>query len=260
MSRLSAASAAPSGPQGEPLAPERMLSRWILSVLDHLEALWHNEANPPQLGHGEPLEGLVLTVLSQNTNDRNRDAAFARLKERFASWDAVVRGGAAQLEDAVRPAGLAPTKARHILEILNIVKRDFGEYSIAPLAERGRDEARRYLIALPGVGAKTAACVLLFDMGLPAFPVDTHVGRIARRVGFAAERAPAEDISLLLERETPPSRYLGGHVNMIEHGRAICRARAPQCGACPLTALCNFGRALIVSERDAEVRRAREAG
>ena len=97
MSRLSAASAAPSGPQGEPLAPERMLSRWILSVLDHLEALWHNEANPPQLGHGEPLEGLVLTVLSQNTNDRNRDAAFARLKERFASWDAVVRGGAAQL-------------------------------------------------------------------------------------------------------------------------------------------------------------------
>ena len=91
MSRLSAASAAPSVPRGEPLAPERMLSRWILSVLDHLEALWHNEANPPQLGHGEPLEGLVLTVLSQNTNDRNRDAAFARLKERFAEGSFVHR-------------------------------------------------------------------------------------------------------------------------------------------------------------------------
>lgn len=229
----------------EPVEPRgsRALSRWILSVLDRLEELWHNEANPPELGHGEPLDGLILTVLSQNTNDHNRDMAFARLKERFDSWEAVVGGGVAELEDTVRPAGLAPTKARRILEILDIVWKDFGAYSIAALEARGRDEARRWLTALPGVGAKTAACVLLFDMGLPAFPVDTHIGRIARRVGFVAENTSAEDISLLMEREAPPSRYLGGHVNMIEHGRAVCRARKPLCASCPLTELCDTGRA-----------------
>ena len=200
------------------------------------------------------MDGLILTVLSQNTNDRNRDIAFGRLKDRFPAWEAVAEAGARALEDAVRPAGLAPTKARRILEILEIVRGDFGGYSIAPLAERGRDEARRYLTALPGVGAKTAACVLLFDMNIPAFPVDTHIARISRRIGFAPERMSPEDISLLLEREVPPERYLGGHVNMIEHGRAVCRARKPLCGDCPLTALCDHGRALIAAERGTETR------
>ncbi|MBR1671370.1 MAG: endonuclease III [Fretibacterium sp.] len=231
-----------------------MLARWIGSALDLLEAMWHNEANPPELAHGEPLDGLILTVLSQNTNDHNRDMAFERLKGRFPTWASVAEAGVEALEDAVRPAGLAPTKARRILEILETVRRDFGGYSIAPLEARGRDGVREYLTALPGVGAKTAACVLLFDMKLPAFPVDTHVGRVCRRIGFVPEKTAAEDISFLLEREVPPERYLGGHVNMIEHGRAVCRARRPLCGACPLTALCNAGRALIAAERDEEMR------
>ena len=232
------------------------LAQRIGSVLDLVEAMWHNEANPPELGHGEPLDGLILTVLSQNTNDHNRDMAFDRLKDRFPTWEAVVGGGVEALEDAVRPAGLAPTKARRILEILGTVRRDFGGYTITPLEERGRDGVREYLTALPGVGAKTAACVLLFDMKLPAFPVDTHVSRVCRRVGFVPERTSAEDISLLLEREVPPERYLGGHVNLIEHGRAVCRARKPLCGACPLTALCGAGRALIARELDEEMQRA----
>lgn len=233
------------------------LRRWILSVLDLLEGVWHNEADPPALGHGEPLDGLVLTVLSQNTNDRNRDMAFERLKARFPSWESVVEGGAEALEDAVRPAGLAPTKARRILKILEIVHGDFGAYSIAELARRGRDEARRYLTALPGVGEKTAACVLMFDMALPAFPVDTHVSRVCRRVGFVPEKASPDDICALMEREVPPRRYLGGHVNIIEHGRAVCSARKPLCGACPLTALCNTGRERVAEAMAAEMRKGR---
>ena len=268
MSRLSVKEGKPSAPKtkrkGEaaasPSCEEKnpsQLSQWILSVLDLLEDMWHNEAEPPKLGHGEPLDGLILTVLSQNTNDRNRDMAFAQLKERFFSptapadepqgWEAVASAGAQALEDAIRPAGLAPTKAGYILNILDTVKRDFGGYTILPLKERGRDAAREYLTALPGVGAKTAACVLLFDMGIPAFPVDTHIGRISRRVGFVPEKMPAEIISMVLEREVPPARYLGGHVNMIEHGRGVCHARKPQCGACPLTALCGMGRAQIAA-------------
>lgn len=233
------------------------LRRWIFSVLDLLEGVWHNEADPPELGHGEPLDGLVLTVLSQNTNDRNRDMAFERLKARFPSWESVAGAGAEALEDAVRPAGLAPTKARRILKILEIVRGDFGAYSIAELAKRGRDEARRYLTALPGVGEKTAACVLMFDMDLPAFPVDTHVSRVCRRVGFVSEKASPDDICELMEREVPPGRYLGGHVNIIEHGRAVCSARKPLCGACPLTALCNTGRERVAEAMAAEMQKGR---
>lgn len=213
------------------------LKHWIASVLDELEKLWHNEENKPELGHDEPLDGLMLTILSQNTNDKNRDAAFKRLKERFPTWDLVAEAGVKRLEEAVRPAGLAPTKSRRILQILDLIHQDFGAYSIKKLPEeRTRDEIKHYLTALPGVGAKTAACVLLFDMKLPAFPVDTHVSRIARRIGCVPENTSAENISLLFEREVEPERYLGGHVNMIEHGRAICSSRRPLCEQCPLSA------------------------
>ena len=257
MSRLKAGAAQRDAPL--PLIAEGALGRWILSVLDLLEGVWHNEASPPSLGHGEPLDGLVLTVLSQNTNDRNRDRAFERLKARFPTWESVVGAGAEALEDAVRPAGLAPTKARRILEILEIVRGDFGAYSIAALAERGRDEARRYLTALPGVGEKTAACVLMFDMGLPAFPVDTHVSRVCRRVGFVPEKASPDAVCAVMEREVPPSRYLGGHVNIIEHGRAVCAARKPLCGACPLTALCTVGRGRIAESMSMAAKRLEES-
>ena len=212
-------------------------------VLDLLESCWHNEETPPDMGRPEPLDGLVLTVLSQHTNDRNRDAAYSRLKERYPTWEAVVSAGYDNLLDAVRPAGLAPTKAGRILEILAIVLRDFGHYSILSLVERGRDEARKYLLSLPGVGDKTAACVLLFDMGLPAFPVDTHITRLCRRIGFVGEKTTAEEICAIMEREVNPSRYLGGHVNMIEHGKNICKARGPLCSNCAIAGVCDFVRA-----------------
>ncbi|MDR1648954.1 MAG: endonuclease III [Synergistaceae bacterium] len=216
----------------------KSLARWIAEVLDRLETCWHNEASPPAMQHSEPLDGLILTVLSQHTNDRNRDAAFSRLKERYPTWEEAVLAGYDAVEDAVRPAGLAPTKAGRILEILKIILEDFGCYSIQSLIGRGRDGAREYLLSLPGVGEKTAACVLLFDMRLPAFPVDTHIARFCQRVGFAPGKTPAEEICKLMEREVAPDRYLGGHVNIIEHGRNVCKARGPLCENCAVSGLC----------------------
>lgn len=224
------------------------LKVWINLILNELEKLYHNEERQPELGHDEPLDGLILTVLSQNTNDKNRDAAFKRLKDKFKSWDDLAERqaqaikGLRELEDAIRPAGLAPTKSRRILDILEIIKKDFGEYSIKELANRERNEIRKYLTSLPGVGAKTAACVMMFDLKVPAFPVDTHISRISKRIGLVPANTIAENISLMFEDEVEPERYLGGHVNMIEHGRALCTARKANCEQCPLSRLdlCKF--------------------
>jgi endonuclease-3 len=218
----------------------KTLGEWIAEVLDLLEMQWRNEETPLDLKHAEPLDGLMLTVLSQHTNDRNRDVAFARLKNRYPTWEETAAAGCDAVEEAIRPAGLAPTKTEYIMSILEVVLRDFGCYSIKALTEKSRNEARKYLLSLPGVGEKTAACVLLFDMGLPAFPVDTHVARVCQRLGFVPEKTSPEDICVLLEREVLPSRYLGGHINIIEHGREICRARKPVCRVCVVARLCSF--------------------
>ena len=210
----------------------------IFAVLDELEALYHNEANPPELGHDEPLDGLVLTILSQNTNDKNRDSAFRNLKNLYPSYQDVVDAGSAELEAAIRTAGLAHTKAARIISILKKIRDDFGEYSIKKLAGNQREYIAEYLRALPGVGAKTVACVLLFDMKLPAFPVDTHVTRVSKRVGAVPENYSPEEISMLYEKIIPAERHLGGHVNIIAHGRAVCHSQKPQCKICKLSRFC----------------------
>ena len=204
-------------------------------TLDLLEKEYHNEACPPELGHSEPLDGLILTVLSQNTNDKNRDAAFASLKAAFPSWHDVVKAGAGNLEGVIRTAGLAHTKAARIITILEKIHADFGEYSMKgfPL-----DGMREYLRALPGVGAKTVACVVLFEFGEKAFPVDTHVSRVARRVGLVPAKSSPEEISAMFEEAVPLERCLGGHVNMIAHGRAVCHSQRPECEGCVLSRFC----------------------
>ncbi|GHS98748.1 endonuclease III [Synergistales bacterium] len=216
------------------------LNLWIADFLSRIETCYHNEANLPDLAHDEPLDGLILTVLSQHTNDKNRDLAFMRLKGQYSTWEEAAAAGAAAVENAVRPAGLAPTKSKRILEILAVVKKDFGCYSIKSLAGKPRDDVKKYLLSLPGVGEKTASCVLLFDMHASAFPVDTHIARVCQRVGFVDERTPAEEICAILEREVSPERYLGGHVNIIEHGRHVCRARSPLCATCVAAEICGF--------------------
>ena len=214
----------------------------VTKILDALETQYHNEQYPPELGHSEPLDGLILTVLSQNTNDNNRDRAYANLKAKFPEWKDVAEAGESKLEDAIRTAGLAPTKAVRIITILNRIHSDFGEYSIKALANHDREFMREYLRALPGVGAKTVACTLLFDFKIPAFPVDTHIARISRRTGIAPEKSSPEEISRLLEEIVPEKRFLGGHVNMIEHGRAVCHSQNPACRFCVLSEICKYFR------------------
>ena len=212
----------------------------IFYTLDKLEEVYHNEARSPELGHSEPLDGLILTIISQNTNDKNRDAAFANLKANFPNWPDVVKAGSEKLESVIRTAGLARTKAERIIHILQKIHDDFHEYSIKRLAERTRDEMKSYLRALPGVGAKTVACVLLFDFKIAAFPVDTHVARVSKRVGIAPENFSPEEISSMLEEIVPAERCLGGHVNIIAHGRAVCHSRKPECKICVLNEVCNY--------------------
>ncbi len=189
--------------------------------------------------HRAPIDELVLTVLSQNTNDRNRDVAYGRLRERFDSWTAVREAPVADVEDAIRPGGLAPTKAVRIQEIL----RAIGDDDLTWLEGAALADARRYLCELPGVGRKTAACVLLFSYGRREVPVDTHVYRVGARLGLFRPGAPLEeahDEMLRLARGSDPYE---AHVALIRHGRRTCVARAPRCGECPLRRMCPYARA-----------------
>ena len=188
--------------------------------------------------HRAPVDELVLTVLSQNTNDRNRDVAYGRLRERFPSWHAVRDAPVEEVEEAIRPGGLAPTKAVRIQEILQAV----GDSDLQWLEDAPLEEARAYLCALPGVGRKTAACVLLFSFGRHDVPVDTHVYRVAGRLGLLRPAAPldeAHDEMLRLSRGADPYE---AHVALIRHGRRTCVARAPRCGDCPLRRMCPYPR------------------
>jgi endonuclease III len=190
--------------------------------------------------HGAPIDELILTVLSQNTNDRNRDVAYGRLRDRFASWDEVREAPVEEIEDAIRPGGLAPTKAVRIKQILEAI----GEDDLAWLAEAPLDEARDYLTSLPGVGRKTAACVLLFAFGRPDVPVDTHVYRVGSRLGLWREKAgftEAHDEMLRLVGDDGQEAY-EVHVLLIRHGRRTCTARSPDCVNCPLKRMCPEGR------------------
>jgi endonuclease-3 len=190
--------------------------------------------------HHKPIDELVLTVLSQNTNDRNRDVAYFRLRERFPTWDAVREAPVGEVEEAIRPGGLAPTKSVRIVEILEAI----GEDDLLWLADAPLGEARDYLVGLPGVGRKTAACVLLFSFGRPDVPVDTHVYRVGGRLGLWPEKEP------LVKAHDELSRLCGddgefayeAHVLLIRHGRRTCVARAPHCPECPLRRTCPEGR------------------
>ena len=190
--------------------------------------------------HGAPVDELVLTVLSQNTNDRNRDVAYARLRERFESWEEVRHAPLEELEDAIRPGGLAPTKSVRIGQILEAI----GDDDLSGLERLPLHEARERLCALPGVGRKTAACVLLFSYGRPDVPVDTHVYRVGTRLGLWGERTPldqAHDEMLRLCGDDASFAY-EAHVLLIRHGRRTCVARSPRCAECPLRRMCPEGR------------------
>ncbi|MBN1259385.1 MAG: endonuclease III [Anaerolineae bacterium] len=187
----------------------------------------------------DPLSELVNTILSQNTNDLNRDQAFAQLREKFPTWEAVRDAPVADLIEAIRPAGLAPSKGPRIKAALERITEEVGALSLDFLRDLPLEEARSWLLSLDGVGPKTAAIVLLFSLGRPAFPVDTHIHRVTRRLGLIPAGASREKAHKLLEDLLPPAYYYPFHIEIITHGRQICAARAPRCEVCPLRELCH---------------------
>jgi len=185
---------------------------------------------------------LVLTILSQNTTDANRDRAFAALAARFPTLARLAAADPLRVEEAIRPAGLARAKGRAILGFLHRLARERGRLDLSFLAGMPLDEARRYLTGFPGVGVKTASVVLLFSFGMPAFPVDTHILRVARRLGLVPPKAGAAQAAAILEPHVPAGEHAPLHLNMIRLGRTICRPRAPRCAGCPLLPICPEGR------------------
>jgi endonuclease III len=185
-----------------------------------------------------PLAELVQTILSQNTSDVNTERAFASLWSRFGDWQAIAAAPTSAIADAIRSGGLAEIKAPRIKGVLEAIQRDRGTLSLDFLAELPLDEARAYLTSLGGVGPKTAACVLLFALGMPALPVDTHVHRVSKRLGLIGERISAEAAHRLLESAIPPAEMYDAHMLLIRHGRVICKALRPRCEVCPLGDVC----------------------
>ena len=190
----------------------------------------------------DPLSELIFTILSQNTSDVNRDRAWKRLKEQFPTWESVLAADATELADAIRPGGLANVKAPRIQEALRTIKQEQGEFTLDFLAEMGVDDAKRWLTSLNGVGPKTAAIVLLFSLGKPAFPVDTHVHRVSRRLGLIGPKTSREKAHEVLEKLLPSEIYFTFHLNLIAHGREVCKAQQPRCAACVLREHCDYYR------------------
>lgn len=193
---------------------------------------------------GRPLpiiDQVVATVLSQATSDVNSGRAFTRLKERFPVWEQVADAPPDEIADAIRPGGIAQVKSRRIQRILHAIEEREGRIDLDRLRDLDDETVTSYLTSLPGIGPKTAACVLVFSMERPAFPVDTHVHRIVTRLGWVPPGTAAEKAHDLLTPRIPPEIRYDLHVAFITHGRTICRARIPQCDICELRDLCAYG-------------------
>ena len=228
--------------------------RRVRAIRDRLRLLYGIPRAKP---HGHPIAELVLTVLSQSTNDRNRDLAYLALRERFPDWEAVRDAAVDELEETIRPGGISRVKSARIKSILRAItdtpRRDDpraapsevaaggrreGELSLDWLAELSVPDAQQYLVSLPGVGRKTAACVLLFALGMRDVPVDTHVSRVGTRLGLFRPRAPFVELHDTMLAITPPGEELELHLNLLRHGRRTCHARRPDCAGCALQRMC----------------------
>jgi endonuclease-3 len=211
---------------------ERERLRRVIALLDDLygRPLWS-----PRY---PPVDELVYTVLSQNTADVNTERTFAALKARFPDWRAVRDAPVAEVEQAIALGGLARVKAPRIKAILAAVSERTGDPDLSELDGMTDDAALTYLQSMPGVGPKTAACVLMFALGRPAMPVDTHVHRLAGRLGLIDAKLSAEQAHRPLTELAGPGNVYALHINLVRHGRRICHARRPQCGRCPLAVIC----------------------
>lgn len=200
------------------------------------EKYGHLEWRPDQ----SPMDELVSCILSQNTNDTNRDRAFEALKLRYPTWNDVMNAPLDELIETVKPAGLANQKAPRIQVVLQRILKERGAFNIDFLGNLPIEEAKAWLTSLDGVGPKTAAIVLCFAFNRPAFPVDTHVHRVGQRIGFLPEGISADKAHPAMEAIVPLDDYYEFHINLIRLGRDICHARRPECDRCPITAHCDY--------------------
>lgn len=203
-----------------------------------LDRLRDEFGDPERANDEDPVSGLISTILSQNTTDANTDRAFKALRAAFPSWEEVVAANTVDVANAIRVGGLADQKAPRIQAVLRAIHESQGVYNLDFLADAHVEEARSWLIALPGVGPKTAACVLLFNLDKNVLPVDTHVHRVSRRLGWIPEKLTAEQAQPAIERIVAPSYRYAAHMLLIWHGRKTCKARAPRCPSCILADIC----------------------
>lgn len=186
------------------------------------------------------VDELVCTILSQNTNDINRDKAFQALKERYPNWEAVRDADPAELQSVIRIAGLANQKGPNIQAALRDITEERGEIDLDWLKEKDPEEARKWLVKLRGVGPKTAAIVMVFALGMPAFPVDTHIYRVTGRIGLRPRDLDISKTHAYMEQIADPDDFGSLHLNLINLGREICQARKPKCPICPIIDLCQY--------------------
>jgi endonuclease-3 len=228
------------GPSPQKRAADRRKRRALAGVvLDRLgERYEHPTWAGPRL---DAVSELVLTILSQNTADTNSFRAFSALRARYGTWEEVLAAPTDELEDVIRPGGLAPTKSKRIQHILaEVHAATNGTWDLRFLGTQPLEEARAWLVSLTGIGRKTASIILLFGFGRPAVPVDTHVHRVASRLGMLPPRTPLERAHDLLEEVLHSDEMYPFHVELIRHGRDTCRAPRPICGLCPLTDVCAY--------------------
>jgi endonuclease-3 len=217
----------------------RPAARRVRAIRDRLRLVYGTPGAEP---HGHPIAELVLTVLSQSTNDRNRDVAYFRLRDRFRgdTWRDVRDAAVDEIEEAIRPGGISKVKSARIKSILQAITETAPDHDLSLdwLANETVPDAQEYLTSLPGVGRKTAACVLLFALGMRDVPVDTHVSRVGTRLGLFRLKAPFLEMHDEMLALTPRGAELELHMNLLRHGRRTCHARRPECGDCALARMC----------------------
>jgi len=208
----------------------------LISKIDR--RLIENLGPPGPRKNRPPLDELILTILSQNTTDKSAYAAFRRLRSRFSTWEELLSSQPEEVAELIRPAGLGPTKARRLMALLEGLKREDASLRLDFLHEWPVERAYEFLTGFSGVGLKTAACVLLFACGKPTFPVDTHVFRVATRLGIDNSSRTRDELQRFLEKTVPDNERYSLHINLIRLGRTICTARRPKCSDCFLCDLC----------------------
>lgn len=232
-------------PMLKQVGPAAVDHQQINAVFDELREFYGPRQNS---GSREGVDDLVLLILSQNTSDRNSGRAFRLLKAHFPSYEALLVAPIAELYEVIKGAGLGNIKAPRIHAVLGEIRRRRGDFNLDFLSELPLPEAKAWLTSLPGIGPKSAACVLCFAYDMPALAVDTHVHRVAQRLGLIGPKVGADAAHQLLEDALLPEMVYEFHVNMILHGRQICHAQRPECGRCPLQALCRYYQTVVVPQ------------